>query len=425
MRKLLKKSIFYGILVIVPIFIWLGLECIANKITHRFDPLIADKEKNSLHLNQEYFNDFFLYELPVFNTTSASNRAIHMQKENRFRILCLGESTTAGYPYNTFPHYNCPSSFANYLRAILQYNREVPELEILNAGCNALNSQNVCQIFKDLIPYHPDLVIVYTGHNEFFGANEFVVPKEKLWLYENPLMYNAYMALRRTYLYIGLRRLLHFLPKSLSGQHQDYLEWSKKNSIPPSDPLNEIVRKNYRRNLTEIMHLAKDAGIKVVLCTPVSNWIFPPFISKHDHGLTQTEQVQWDSLSAQATSCLNKNDYDAALQKWNALKKIDSTYAELYFQCGKAYAKLNQYQYAGYELWRAKDYDALPFRARSFVSVICRDVAQQQGAALADLEQFFIRLSDRSYPDPNLLVDHLHPNDPGNYYTALESSDFR
>ena len=145
MNENFKKFIFYIILIVAPFVLLLVAEFILNQITERFEPLITNNKNQSLYLNQKYFNDFFLYQLPEFYTTSASNRAIHLEKKDRVRIFCLGGSTTAGYPYNTFPQFNCPASFPNYLRAILQYNKKIPDLEILNAGCNALNSYNILQ----------------------------------------------------------------------------------------------------------------------------------------------------------------------------------------------------------------------------------------------------------------------------------------
>jgi len=417
--KKFRHFIYYIILVLAPFILWLTLEFALNKLTQRFEPLKTDKEKQSLYLNQDYFNDFFIYNLPAFYTTSTSNRAIHLEKNDRFRIFCLGGSTTAGYPYNTFPQFSCPSSFPNYLRAILQYNKNIPDLEILNAGCNALNSYNILQVFKDLKKYDPDLIIVYTGHNEFFGPNEFALPKEKALLYYNQSYSGILFKLRRTFLYQGLRWFIRLFSKKSSSEHQDYLSWSKKNYVLHNDPINDVVKANFQKNLKELVKLAKDAGIKLVLCTPVSNWTFPPFISKHSRELSRQETVFWDSLTTQAKNFYQEEKYKEALHIWTQLKDIDSTYADIFYQAGKAYTKLNMYGEAAYELWRAKDLDALPFRAKSFVTPIIREIAINENIILADLEQFYIQLSNRLIPNQGLLLEHLHPTEAGYYYMAL------
>jgi len=418
LKAILKKVFSYAALIIAPFVIWLIVELVLNQITHRFEPLKVSKEKQSLYLNQQYFNDFFLYQLPRFYTTSASNRAIHLNKKNRVRIFCLGGSTTAGYPYNTFPDFKCHASFPNYLRAILQYNKNMPEIEVLNAGCNALNSFNLLQLFKDLKKYQPDIVVIYTGHNEFFGPNEFTLPKKKALLYYNQSYSGLLFKLRRTYLYQGLRKLIRLVSKKSEITHQDYLYWSKQNYVPYDDSINDFVRQNFRRNLTAMVRLAKKAGIKVVLCTPVSNWTFPPFISKFKHDLSPPETARWDSLYATAKKFYDEKKYQQALPVWDQLKQIDSSYAEIYYQRGRCYAQLKMYGEAAYNLWKAKDYDALPFRARSFISPIVRDVAIAEGVMLADVERFFIQLSKELIPHPGLLLEHLHPNTIGYYYIA-------
>jgi len=418
-KEKFKTFVFYIILIVTPFVLWLTVEFALNQITDRFEPLKTNKENQSLYLNQDYFNDFFLYQLPAFYTTSTANRAIHLEKKDRVRIFCLGGSTTAGYPYNTFPQFNCPASFPNYLRAILQYNKNIPDLEILNAGCNALNSYNILQVFKDLKKYKPDIVIVYTGHNEFFGPNEFTVAKEKVLLYYNQSYSNVLFKLRRTYLYQGLRWFIRLFSKGNQENHQDYLTWSKQNSISFDDPVNQVVQINFRKNLTDLVRLANDSGIKVLLCTPVSNWTFPPFISKHERELTPAESSHWDSLSVQALNFYEQEKYQSAIRVWQQLKEVDSTFADNYYQSGKAYTKLKMYGEAAYDLWKAKELDALPFRAKSFASPIIRDIAPNENVMLADLEQFFIQMSGQLIPHQGLLLEHLHPTDAGYYYMAI------
>ena len=419
MKSFLRRFLFYLILLCGPILIWVVLEILLHLMNDRFRPLAVDHQKKTLHINQNYFNDFFLYDVPGFYVTSSSNRAIHLEKNSIFRIFCIGESTIAGYPFNTFPQLECPSSFPNYLRAILQYNKKVPTIEVLNAGCNALGSFQVLRVFKDLLRYKPDLVIVYSGHNEFFGPNEFILPKEKAFLYQNQTLNGFFLFLRRTYSYQVVKWAIGFLPKKLQTKPQDYADWSVKNNISFDDPIHASIRINYRKNLTELVRLAKASGIQVILCAPVSNWTFPPFISKNASSITKEGRAQWASRMQLADTTYKQGKYAEALDIWQKLKDVDSTFADIYFQCGKGYTKLSDYQAAAYELWRAKDFDQMPFRAKSFISMICRDVARENGIILADMEQYFINLSDRYLPHPNLFIDHVHPTDEGNYYLAL------
>ncbi len=415
----IKKIVFYIIAIIAPFVIWLGLELLANSITHRFDPLKVDKSKGTLYLNQDYFTDYFLYDLDRYVNTSISNRAIYKDKKYRYRIFILGGSTSAGYPYNTLPEYNCPASFPNYLRSILQYNKDLPEIEMLNLGSNAFNSLSVLKVFKDVKKYDPDLIIVYTGHNEYFGPNEFALSKSANKLYTKKFFNHGFLELRQTYLYQGLRWILKKVFKRTEAEYQDYAQWSIQNTVPFGDEYHDRVERNFKQNLTELVRLAKKEGMKVVVCTPVTNLTFPPFVSQFKEDLPYATKVRWDSLRARASKLFDEKKYDAALSQWKEMYEIDSTYSDVHYYAGMNYARLNEYSIANQALSRAVDLDALPFRAKFDFQNITREVAKKENVILADVDQFFRKLSGKYYPEPSLLLDHVHPTEPGYYYTAV------
>ena len=79
------------------------------------------------------------------------------------RIFCLGESTMAGFPYDF--HATAPSFLADRLQQMF------PEdtIEVINVGLSAIGSYVILDFLRELAEYSPDLFIVYTGHNEFYG----------------------------------------------------------------------------------------------------------------------------------------------------------------------------------------------------------------------------------------------------------------
>ncbi|MCI0514898.1 GDSL-type esterase/lipase family protein [candidate division KSB1 bacterium] len=416
---LYKRIVFYTILIALPVVIWLAIEYLANSITHRFDPLKVDHQKKSLYINQDYFNDFFLYDIERVFNTSASNRVLHLEKGNRFRIFCFGGSTTAGYPYNTLPEYNCPASFPNYLRGILQYNRNLPEIEILNVGSNAFNSLSVLKLFHDLEPYDPDLIIVYCGHNEYFGPNEFTLSKKFNQRLTQKFVHHALLSVRQTYLYQGLRWLLKKIRKKGLVEYKNYAGWSLQNTLSQNDPYHAVVQKNFQQNLTELVRRAQQKGIQVVLCTPISNLTFPPFVSRFARHLDPTQTANWDTLRNRASALYDQGRYAEALDFWQKLYALDSSYAEVHYYTGMNYARLDDYEIANQALSQAADLDALPFRAKCSIRELCREVARNEKVILADTDQFFRQLSGKYYPEPSLLLDHVHPTEPGYYYLAL------
>ena len=108
-----------------------------------------------------------------------------------------------------------------------------------------------------------------------------------------------------------------------------------------------------------------------------------------------------------------------ALEIWQRLYQLDSTNAGVSYHAGMAFVRQKDYESAGLSLLQAKDYDLLPFRARTYFPRICRDLASRHSVLLADVESYFVQQSQRTCPEPSLFIDHVHPNDLGNYYIAL------
>jgi len=81
-----------------------------------------------------------------------------------FRIFVLGESTTAGYPY----FHN--GSFHRWLEFRLMHEYPGLRFEIINVSLTAVNSYTVLDFGRQVMDYQPDAILVYTGHNEYYGA---------------------------------------------------------------------------------------------------------------------------------------------------------------------------------------------------------------------------------------------------------------
>ena len=59
---------------------------------------------------------------------------------------------------------------AAFLQLMLQDAWPDRRVEVINLGTTAIASFPVLGITTEALDYEPDLVVVYTGHNEFFGT---------------------------------------------------------------------------------------------------------------------------------------------------------------------------------------------------------------------------------------------------------------
>jgi hypothetical protein len=78
--------------------------------------------------------------------------------------MILGESSAAGFPFE--PN----GGFSRFLDQRLSILYPKKKFEIVNLGIAAINSYAIMDILEDVIDQKPDLVLIYTGHNEYYGA---------------------------------------------------------------------------------------------------------------------------------------------------------------------------------------------------------------------------------------------------------------
>ena len=86
--------------------------------------------------------------------------------EGAMRVFALGGSTTQGEPYSTETAF--PAWTGICLEAATGQN-----VEVINCGGLSYASYRVLAILREVLEYDPDLVLIYTGHNEYLEQRSF------------------------------------------------------------------------------------------------------------------------------------------------------------------------------------------------------------------------------------------------------------
>ena len=81
-----------------------------------------------------------------------------------FRIMLVGESAAKGYPQPR------NLSMGSFLQALLQERWLDRRVEVINLGTTAVASFPLVYLTQAAVEHQPDLVVLYVGNNEFFGA---------------------------------------------------------------------------------------------------------------------------------------------------------------------------------------------------------------------------------------------------------------
>ena len=208
--------------------------------------------------------------------------------DDTFRVFVLGGSTTAGFPYPLH------GSFANLLRVRLEPHLPGRRLEVVNCGLTALNSYAVVDFVEELADYDPDLYVVYAGHNEFYGA---LGPASRVAFGKS----RAWVRTLRWVVDLRISRLFSEAIESVRGD-PDPVEGQTlmgamvgRTGIREGDPTWTATLEGYEANLEQIVREA--GGVPLLFCEVVSNLRDQyPFESLHAPELSEAEVTEFDRV---------------------------------------------------------------------------------------------------------------------------------
>jgi len=334
------------------------------------------------------------------------------QSPNTYRIFCLGGSTTAGFPYGL------NISFPDFLYDRLNTLFPDRNIEVINLGLSAVNSYTVLDFVHELIEYQPDLLIIYMGHNEFYGA--FGVGSTES-LGRNRNIVKLYLSLRKLKLFMALRDGLVSLKTLLGRAHavtprdRTLMEVMVKEKYIPLDSQDyRVARRNFRANLEEIIDVAQKHHVGLIVSTLVSNLKdFEPFHSMFRKGISEGTQREWQQTFEECWRQERAGNLTAALEWYKRALIIDRSPAIVHYRLGKCWEALGSYPIARQAYERALDLDALRFRAPGEFNRIIVEVCQNKGVPVVDMEAAFAQQSKHGIIGSELITEHLHPNVEG------------
>ena len=112
----------------------------------------------NLNVGKRYFHH------SDFNPTPRKDLFLKEKPKNGFRIFVLGGPTTAGFPYGN------NLTFTRVLNRRLSDTFPSRRIEIVNTAMTAINSYALLDFMDEILKCKPDGILIYTGHNEYYGA---------------------------------------------------------------------------------------------------------------------------------------------------------------------------------------------------------------------------------------------------------------
>ncbi len=373
------KFIFYLILIILPIFIFCTFE-LCLRLFHYGqdyslfisppDPAFRDFKIVNPEIGAKYFQDHE-YSRPV-------NDIFRKNKDNNcFRIFVMGSSTVVGFPYE--PNL----MFPRILQSRLQSAYPEMRIEIINTAITAINSFTLFDFTDDILAEKPDAILIYAGHNEYYGAfgvgsNEGVGKSRSIVLLHMKLLNLKFYQLIRHTIY------------KLRTTGESSSQFKKRGTLMTRIVKNaDIVYgsneynaglNHYQANMSAILQKASKNKVPVFISTLVSNIRdIKPFGS-----IKSGQEESADEIYTKARQHFDKGEFIPA--------------KELYT--------------------RARDLDCVRFRASSDINNSIEELAAKYHCYLVPMVQAFEKKSPDSIVGNNLFTEHVHPNISGYFLMA-------
>ncbi len=417
-----KKRAFFVITLLTPVIAVFLLEVLLRVFRYGPDLSLFKTEavagKPYLVMNPDVKARYF--SSVQFSPTTSMDYFQVPKPPGTYRIFCLGASTTVGFPYGY-----C-GAYSSFLRDRLYLTFPRRSVEIVNLGMTATNSYTVNDLASEIMAYQPDLLIVETGHNEFYGAFG-IASHESLgshrWLIK------LYLKMIHVRTFLLLRDAFQAIVGVFSSQHAGspgtmMERLAVGHEIQRGSPEYKQGLDNFRANLRELTELCVSQNVPVILSTQVSNLRdLPPFVSEVRSDSSTPGWRVVHGLFGSGMSQLSKGKPDSALSLFAAAMMMDSTRADLHYWAAKCLDTLGRKLEALKEYRAARDLDMLRFRASSDFNAVIRSMADNRKVFLADMVRKFKANSPDSLVGDNLILEHLHPNLRGYFLMAKEYAE--
>jgi len=315
-----------------------------------------------------------------------------------FRIFIVGESAAKGYPQ---PRNLASSAFLEKMLADAWPERKV---EVINLGTTAVASFPVLGMLTEALDFEPDLVIIHTGHNEFFGA------------YGVSSISRGGTSILRLKATRWVRSLALVQFVSRHWNSEDALKGKTLMEImaaqtytAPDSPLRNAAARNLGSNIAEMLSRCRARGVPAIVCTmPCNERSLSPVGEDRLVGPTAHQESQFSNLLESGASKL-VGDPQMAADTLSKSIALAPKHARSHFLYGRALYDLGRTNQALSEFIAARDLDSMPWRATTLQQQAIRAAAKQPGAALCDLENIFRAQSPGGCIGWELMDDHVHP----------------
>jgi tetratricopeptide (TPR) repeat protein len=374
-------------------------------------------------MNPDASKKFFVN--PAFAASGNSELFKKIKDKNTTRIFVLGESTTIGFPY----FHN--GSFHRWLLFRLMHEYPDRHFEIINVSLTAVNSYTVRDFSKEIVHYEPDAVMIYSGHNEYYGALG-VGSTNKTG---NSRLITQFMLRLRTLRITQLLTALYLKITSIGSSHtggggETLMQLMVSDEeIPFQSRLFYKGIDQFRLNMDATLKIFTDQHIPVFIGNLVSNEKdLKPFTSNEPDSIRLPD---FNNNYKPGVAAFERKDLVSANRYLTVADKIYDKHAGCkYYLASVAYAQQN-FRTAKQDFDLAGELDELRFRAPLQMNEIILELSRKYpDVHLVDIKHAFEIRSENNIIGGSLMLEHVHPNLYGYalmskaFYESMKTSGF-
>jgi tetratricopeptide (TPR) repeat protein len=416
-----RKWLYWAITLAVPLLLLALFEGIARLAS----PWVSDDPYLTMYgeadfISEEEQDGVRVARIEHDQVYRARNAVFPVDKdENTVRIFAVGGSASAGWPHPPSEIYTV------YLERALQDAFPSKNIEVINASGRAYPSYRVRLIFEEMLEYDPDLIIVYSGNNEFIEDRAYAAIQARF----KPLVMLAHKS-------AAFRLAKQWLKGDPRGEDSFWANWraSMRFSIWSKveqralklrdDPTQfEGVKQHYGHSIEAMARKAQRRGTPVILATvPVNLRDWRPNVSVES--LSGPDHSRWKTLYIEGRRALLERDAVGAASALQGAVALDPQHAASHYYLARALEQTGKHVEANLEYREARDQDRNPFRSISPFDETLQGVASRYANVhVADLGAAFQLASEFSAPGYDLFLDYVHPTRRGNLIVAATVFD--
>lgn len=364
-----------------------------------------------------------------------SDEFLQEKPPRQFRVFCVGGSTVQGRPFAT------ETSFSTWLELMLKAADDSKDWDVVNCGGVSYASYRLAPIVEEIVNYQPDLIVLYTGHNEFLEDRTYEAVKTAspfvVRTHERLSAFKTYSFVRSCFATNQNQQSVSQLPPEVEAR----LDFRNGlSAYSRDDDWKRDVVRHFEHNLRRMIRATtKENSIPLILCNPVSNLLdASPFKSEFSEPLSDEQRKRFEEAllvdptpnkSVKSKNVVMRSNLEDRIKLLVELNRLDSRYADLHYQLGQAYYESGDFAKSKQHLLTAKEEDVCPLRIiepmydvieriRSEHTNVGATKSKRGRVDFVDVKAFFESKANGGMIGRDQLIDHVHPTIHGHQLIA-------